>query len=65
MKHLLTAARQTAPHFPWRTLCRCAVSLLLTALRLKGGSGTMAFQSVPASVAALADLYEIRDWVNV
>lgn len=39
------------------------VSLLLTALRLKGSA--VAFQGVPASVAALADLYEIRDWVNL
>ncbi len=39
------------------------VSLLLSALRLKGGA--VAFQSVPASVAALADLYEIKDWVSV
>ena len=38
------------------------VSLLLTALRLKPAG--VAFQGVPASVAALADLYEIKDWVN-
>ncbi|MDO5639567.1 MAG: STAS domain-containing protein [Neisseria sp.] len=38
------------------------VSLLLTALRLKPAG--VAFQSVPASVAALADLYEIKDWVS-
>lgn len=38
------------------------VSLLLAALRLKPAG--VAFRSVPASVAALADLYEIKDWVN-
>lgn len=47
MKHLLTAARQTAPHLPWRTLCRCAVSLLLTAAAPGG-------QYAPWSLAAVA-----------
>ena len=47
MKHLLTAARQTALHLPWRTLCRCAVSLLLTAAAPGG-------QYAPWSLAAVA-----------
>ncbi|UOO81894.1 STAS domain-containing protein [Uruburuella testudinis] len=39
------------------------VSLLLTALRLKPAA--VGFRGVPASVAALAELYEIKDWVSV
>lgn len=38
------------------------VSLLLTALRAK--SAVPALRSIPASVAALAELYEINDWVK-
>ncbi|EGV36805.1 STAS domain-containing protein [Neisseria weaveri] len=37
------------------------ISLLLTALRLKSD---MRFRNIPESVAALADLYEIKDWVK-
>lgn len=38
------------------------VSLLLTALRLKNKA--VQLRHIPESVRALADLYEIRDWVN-
>lgn len=38
------------------------VSLLLTALRLKESAPVL--EGVPASVAALAGLYEIKEWVN-
>lgn len=38
------------------------VSLLLTALRVKPSS--IALQGLPDSVAALAELYEIKEWVN-
>ncbi|OSI10452.1 STAS domain-containing protein [Neisseria zoodegmatis] len=37
------------------------VSLLLTALRLKPSS--VALRGLPDSVAALAELYEIKEWV--
>ncbi|PSJ80262.1 STAS domain-containing protein [Neisseria iguanae] len=38
------------------------VSLLLTALRLKNKA--VELHHIPESVRALADLYEIKDWVN-
>lgn len=38
------------------------VSLLLTALRAQPSAVT--FQGLPDSVQALAELYEIKEWVN-
>lgn len=38
------------------------VSLLLTALRLKPQA--VSFANVPESVQALADLYELKDWLK-
>lgn len=38
------------------------VSLLLAALRAKPGA--LSLRGIPASVAALAELYEINEWVN-
>lgn len=38
------------------------VSLLLTALRLKNKAVQLCH--IPESVRSLADLYEIKDWVN-
>ncbi|WP_416191459.1 STAS domain-containing protein [Neisseria sp. CCUG12390] len=38
------------------------VSLLLTALRLKNQA--VELRHIPESVRALADLYEIKDWVT-
>ncbi len=45
-----------------RTADSACISLLLTALRLK--TPNIALRNLPPSVSALAELYEIQNWVH-